>query len=770
MRAEDIWAKSITGSRKRGESLSEHTQHVLRTFDRWRNRLPFLPEICESPRFWVRVGLAVLLHDVGKCVAGFQTMVRDGVRFGHRHEVLSTAILPLLLDTADEDFVWVCAGILAHHKNQTVVSQMYPAPAPMIDLPDGVDQLETQIDAGFIDIAKEYYSRFLRPQVRDRFDAPLIRQTTLSRAAALANIRLCLDAYASHVRKLKSLPSGDRTNVEALFLRGIVNLCDHAGSAHVELDDRSLPSKERLSERFQFGAYPLYKHQEEAARMVGHLIMIAPTGSGKTEAALLWAANQVDLERTPLFYVLPYQASLNAMHRRMVELFGDERRVTLQHSHAVESLYRLQLEKGYSRADAAQAAKRQRNLAQLHAATIRLLTPYQLLKAPFQLPGHESVGADMAGGRFVLDEIHAYEPHRLGMLMALFKRLAQRWRSRFLFMSATMPKVLSAALQSALGQVGVIGAAQSTIERFRRHRLHLLKDHLLSAEVMTSISRDFSEGKAVLVVATTVRRAQEAEAMLSDFAPQVLHGKFCARDRFKKEREIGESVGRNLTVSERRPMLLIATQVIEVSLDLDFDLIYSDPAPLEALIQRFGRVNRGMRYPETPVCVCTEVPEGCPVYSQEMIEATLVALADLNGSVLDDRVLQERLDRIYSGAVSDWWKREVSTAMMTFERDVLSSWRAFESMDDIRDLFDRMFDGEEVLPEALEPEYRRIVEDLPFEAPSLMVPVSTGQRHILQRKGKLQDVKIAGRTVSIACVPYDDRKGLQLYERSNESV
>ena len=217
-------------------------------------------------------------------------------------------------------------------------------------------------------------------------------------------------------------------------------------------------------------------------------------------------------------------------------------------------------------------------------------------------------------------------------------------------------------------------------------------------------------------------------------------------------------------------MLLIATQVIEVSLDLDFDLIYSDPAPLEALIQRFGRVNRGMRYPETPVCVCTEVPEGCPVYSQEMIEATLVALADLNGSVLDDRVLQERLDRIYSGAVSDWWKREVSTAMMTFERDVLSSWRAFESMDDIRDLFDRMFDGEEVLPEALEPEYRRIVEDLPFEAPSLMVPVSTGQRHILQRKGKLQDVKIAGRTVSIACVPYDDRKGLQLYERSNESV
>src|SRR5438046_1355076 len=102
MRAEDIWAKSIAGGRKRGESFSEHTQHVLRAFDQWRSRLPFLPELCGSLRFWDRAGLSVLLHDVGKCAPGFQAMVQNGEPFPHRHEVLSTAILPSLLDPSNE--------------------------------------------------------------------------------------------------------------------------------------------------------------------------------------------------------------------------------------------------------------------------------------------------------------------------------------------------------------------------------------------------------------------------------------------------------------------------------------------------------------------------------------------------------------------------------------------------------------------------------------------------------------------------------------------
>jgi len=253
-------------------------------------------------------------------------------------------------------------------------------------------------------------------------------------------------------------------------------------------------------------------------------------------------------------------------------------------------------------------------------------------------------------------------------------------------------------------------------------------------------------------------------------APVVLHGKFCARDRSQKEMEIGRFVGRNLKISKRRPLILVATQVVEVSLDLDFDVLYSDPAPLEALIQRFGRVNRGMRFAELPVYVSTSVPDSCPVYSKQMIEATLEALAYMDAQILDDQILQENLDQIYSGPIAAWWKQEVSKAIVTFERDVLSSWRAFASSPDIRELFDKMFDGEEVLPTELFKEYEELVEDHPFEAPSLMVPVSTAQRQMLWHQRKLREMNCRGRRVSVVDVPYDSIRGLQLHGQLAYSV
>src|SRR5437870_12423655 len=106
------------------------------------------------------------------------------------------------------------------------------------------------------------------------------------------------------------LSSEHPKNLEALFIRGVVNLCDHAGSAHVKLDGNSFPSVENLLQLFSFQADTLFQHQNHAGQIHYNAALIAPTGSGKTEAALMWASAQVDLERKPVFYVLPYQASL----------------------------------------------------------------------------------------------------------------------------------------------------------------------------------------------------------------------------------------------------------------------------------------------------------------------------------------------------------------------------------------------------------------------------------------------------------------------------
>lgn len=766
MRAEDIWAKSAQDARARGESLSEHTRRVLRTLDQWRDRLSFLPELCNAPELWDRVGLSLLLHDLGKCAQGFQQMVRsNSERFQHRHEVLSCAVLPRLVDPGSSDFAWICAGVLSHHKDQSRISELYPAADSQLDLEDALIQLAASVQDSFEDEVAEYYDHYLRPQVKNRFKAPTLMNKPQSATLASA-IRTSLDAYSQLCSRLHNLTADHPENLQAIFLRGLVKACDHAGSAHVDLSKQPLCSVDDLRVRLCFQIRDLFHHQVEASKTNSHAVLIAPTGSGKTEAALMWAAANNRFKECPVFYVLPYQASLNAMRKRLGEVFGDEY-IVLQHSHAVEALYRLQLDKGYTQSAAEGSAKRERQLGVLHTRPVRLLTPYQLLKAPFQLPGHEAVATDMLGGRFVFDEIHTYEPHRFGLMLALFKHLASRFDSRFFFMSATMPGVLRGMLRDALADLAEIEADPPTIERFRRHRLHLLDCSLVSAEVVEGALAAYRRGESVLIVATTVARAQELEEKLSARAKvTVVHGKFCARDRYIKENAIGEYVGRNLSQNQRKPIVVIATQVVEVSLDLDFDLLFSDPAPLEALIQRFGRVNRGMRFSELPVNVCTRVPEGCPVYAREMIAATMHALASLEAQILDDGILQQLLDNIYSGATADWWEQRVRNGLVSFDRDVLSSWRAFNSKAELEEMFEAMFEGEEVLPVPMVKEYESLVEDQPFEAPSLLVPVSRGQFHMLQRQGRIHKLTTGGRNVLVADVPYSAERGLELTRKS----
>ena len=84
----------------------------------------------------------------------------------------------------------------------------------------------------------------------------------------------------------------------------------------------------------------LHQHQRQAAKAHGSQLLTAPTGSGKTEAALLWASNQGDAAFPParLFYVLPFQASMNAMHQRLSRSFP--RDVGLQRGRSLHALYR----------------------------------------------------------------------------------------------------------------------------------------------------------------------------------------------------------------------------------------------------------------------------------------------------------------------------------------------------------------------------------------------------------------------------------------------
>jgi len=750
-RFEGVWAKSPDkrqSAQSAGEALTYHTAWLLRNVERLHERTPGLCGYAEYPVFWPSLAMAAAAHDLGKCADGFQTMLRGGERFPYRHEVFSLALLPYLLgEQAESEHLLSIAGAVAtHHKDIERILDQYLRP----------NAIEGQFESKSIASAWGIYHECLQPRLSNLPMA--IRPIWLTQAQATppeaaqvwAGLYPLLRALRDSHAEMRFDGAWSGAAKKARLLRGGLMIADHSGSAHIALQTRPEAFRQgRVHEHI--GGFPTdegawFDHQRACSLQEGHCIVIAPTGSGKTEAALLWAQRQMNgFEGCPvLYYVLPYQASMNAMHGRLSKVFG-EGRVTLQHSRAMLSVYRRLLADG-DKVEPMEAVARSvhlRNLAQVQASTVRILSPYQLLKAAFGLRGHEAMWTALGGGLLVFDELHAYEPRRLGAILGLVEQAVRDLGVKVLAMSATFPAPLMRQLLRLAGESEegiVIRSAPATFQKFRRHVVRLLEAGLMDEAVLQRIRASAGAGLAVLVTATTVARAQQLYTLLEDLEPELLHGRFHIRDRSLKESGLLKRIGAGGARSEGgKPVVLIATQVVEVSLNVDFDVLYSDPAPLEALLQRFGRVNRkqGGSVDPKEVFVCTLIPE-CRIYRENLILGALEALRTFDGQVLPEDRVQGMLDEVYAGDYGAEWESEVAKGRSEFRRNVLESCLPMESHPELEKEFERLFDGAQVLPGELESEYDALQENEPFAAPEILVPVTTGQLGHLNRKGLLR--------------------------------
>ena len=118
-----------------------------------------------------------------------------------------------------------------------------------------------------------------------------------------------------------------------------------------------------------------------------------------------------------------------------------------------------------------------------------------------------------------------------------------------------------------------------------------------SDEALDEIEREARIGKAVLYIRNTVDDALDAHAALTarGLDPGLFHARFALADRLGIEKRIVEAFGKRSTCADRAGRVLVATQVVEQSLDLDFDTLVTDLAPIDLLIQRAGRLWRRER-------------------------------------------------------------------------------------------------------------------------------------------------------------------------------
>jgi len=769
---DDVWAKSAQkGAGGQPESLAQHTWGVLARLAEFIRLRPDLPQALDVPRLWHTLFWSAFLHDFGKATSGFQARLRGGPKWPHRHEVLSLAFVDwIAAGLVPEEDAWVVAGIVSHHKDAGDIRDLYAPP----DDPDDdqliarVAELHEEVLAGLWRWLNDCATTWIADLEFDQLGVVMAdllsqdRSVRLVREQGVARIRHWLKLYRHFVRNVNR--STDRSTViGALTMRGYLINADHTASAHAGSLPRAKFDPDAILASRNLSRDQLFDHQRVAETINGSALLTAPTGSGKTEAALLWAAHQsVGKNGLPrLFYTLPYQASMNAMYLRLQESFPDM--VGLQHGRSLLALYRLLLDREPDPAQAAQQAKWMRNLVKLNYNPVRVFSPYQMLKGMYRLKGYEALLADYHGAAFIFDEIHAYEVNRLALILKTIEYLAQNYDARFLVMSATFPTLIKDWLHDALGRSASIEAEPALFDEFKRHRLYLLDGELLSDEGLRRIEGDARAGRSVLATCNLVDRAQAVYRALrerledTDVHVELLHGRFTMQDRSAKEKLIREATG--ATSQQRRPIVLVATQVVEVSLDIDLDTIYTDPAPLEALIQRFGRINRQRRDKDlAAVYVFRQPADGQWIYSDALIAGTLAILERECGKPIDESAIGTWLDEIYEGEVAEQWQADFAHAASEFEATCIQGLRPFQSDDHLEELFYKAFDGIEVVPYGLYDMYETLREKEPIRAGELLVPISWRRYHALANEGKV--LPRERKSVPIVRAWYDSESGL----------
>lgn len=434
-----------------------------------------------------------------------------------------------------------------------------------------------------------------------------------------------------------------------------------------------------------FEPYPAQRDFIDAVTGPGVYVLEAPMGLGKTEAALYAAYRLIDSGQAyGLYFGLPTRLTSDRIHLRVQQFIENisEGSEPVRLAHGLAWL-RGFFDTGGCELDAGGSWFRPSKRA--------LLMPYavgtidQALLAVLKVRHHFVRSFGLAGKVVILDEVHSYDVYT-GTLLDLLVRRLREIGATVIILSATLTRArrasfLSADLDNACedyplitadagGEVESIhseGPATKTVEV----EVSPLDDHAVAEHAATKAAA----GQAVLCIANTVARAQQwyslvkAERAEGSFEVGLLHSAFPAWRRSRLEDLWMERLGKEGDRS--RGSVLVATQVVEQSVDIDADSIITELAPTDMLLQRLGRLwrhDRGDRNCQTPsvIIVTGEMgrvssdddlqealgPSNCRVYQPYVLWRSRQVLGERASIRLPDDI-RELLEATYAPASED---------------------------------------------------------------------------------------------------------------------
>lgn len=327
-------------------------------------------------------------------------------------------------------------------------------------------------------------------------------------------------------------------------------------------------------------------------------ILLAPTGMGKTEFSWLWS------DGIKFFYTLPLRTAVNQIFDRTQKIFGKDKAGILHSDADVHILG----EGGETESIRIYELARQLS-SQAIVSTGDQFFPYGL-----RPPSYEKIFAKFSYSRLIIDEVQAYDPKAAAIVVKFIEHVVQMG-GKFLLMTATLPQFIQDEIEKRIYDVKSetknyeelnLFKKDEALASFSKHKVQLVIEKYSESQLSYSnelineiINKAKSNGGSrILVVLNTVKQAQAVFKDLNEQAKKsidirLFHSRFTQTHRKEKESELENFIGNNKrSRAEQRPKILVATQVVEASLDLDADYIYTELAPWDSLVQRMGRILR----------------------------------------------------------------------------------------------------------------------------------------------------------------------------------
>jgi CRISPR-associated endonuclease/helicase Cas3 len=616
-----LLAKSPRGARQL--TLQQHlldteqAAHALfRKGSRWaRSFLRFfkLPDAAHD-RFLLNLRIAALFHDIGKANDGFLNAVTS-TRFvaqSLRHEHLSAIVLAhpevrqWLAGCASVDVDVVLAAVLSHHlkaapngewqvlnPKSAVATKLFLADPqvvstferiaavvglapPQLRLPDRYDH------PGWQDAWDWFWDRRV-PRFTRELAAPGARERLALHLAVKAGVIAADSVASAMVREGKSIVEW-------------IDAVAHApGLAHDSVARDII--EPRIAEISRTRAFAPHRFQDCAAEIGRRGLLVAACGAGKTLAAWRWADAVARTEPIGrVIFLYPTRGTATEGFRDYVA-HAPEGEAALVHGTSEYELRGMQSNPPTSLAgkdfipDDAEA-----RLFALGLWTKRYFsaTVDQFLSFIEHGYGGLCLLPALADAAVVFDEVHSYDRQMWNALISFLRN----FDVPVLCMTATLPPTRRAELAELL-RVFPDEAERTDLadlEESECHPRYRIESVAGEAEAFEQVVAEVRAGRRVLWVVNTVKRCQALARRLSKQLDGVLayHSRFKLEDRQHRHRDTVDAF-RAPTETEPKPAIAVTTQVCEMSLDLDADVLVTEHAPISSLVQRFGRTNRHLR-------------------------------------------------------------------------------------------------------------------------------------------------------------------------------